>query len=226
MDDLDIVQLISRLMDIFEKTRLTKHIREITMHTMLRIIKTERFNRHFTKGSFLTLLVATAGNRNLSQDINKTAFEMLSILAKIPDISQYLLQDDDYHRLNIRGFSRVPVTTVPQPKTFSALTANPNSPVTSGGRPSNPNIQGDVVLPDISKPRRPSLRSNSFNRTRDLGTYNYHNSSLRMDKMDDSPMLRANNFGLRQDERVFEDNYFVNKNASYMSDYAPGKFAS
>ena len=224
IEDIETGHLISLLMDVFEKPRLAKQIREITMHTLLRIVRFERYNRYFAKGSFLTLLVSMASNKNLSPEINKTAVDMLTILVKTSDISQYLNNDEDYHRLNLRNASRVQVATLPQVKTFSGVTIGPNSPVTTNAA-FQLNNQGDFILPEVTKQRRPSLRSNSTNRMgtprRNSRPQNFDNSSVRMEEGLEKTPGRATHSRLpnRNQDDVHS---FGRTNDFFLGDFATG----
>lgn len=216
---MDMGHLISLLMDILDKNRLTKHIREITLHTLLRIIRVEHYNGYFMKESFLRTLIATATNKNVSVEVNKTAIEMLNILARFPDINQILIQDDEFLKLNIKPFaqSRAQGVILPAIKTFSTQGGNVNA-AAGPDRGSNANQLLDFTLPEVSKPHKTNFRSNSFNKStvpvKEPSNANHNNVSQRLDYSFDNatqktPTLQTNNFTPhkppKRSDRVYEE---------------------
>ena len=201
IDEVEINALINLLMEVLGKKRTSRHVREITLHTLLRIVRVEQHNGFFMKPGFIALLIGIAGNKNFSLDVNKTANEILAILSKIPDIEQYIQQNEEFAKLSIRAPTQGRTGIhLPQVKSFSNTVGAP-SPLPSTSQQFQSSTQDNSVstLPSVNGNRRMSGRSSSINRAK---TPRKDEDNLSLERADSlrrkPPIARNNNYELNR----------------------------
>lgn len=233
MNEIDVSGLTTLLIEILEKNRISKHVREIALHTLLRIVRIEQYNGYFVRPSFLMRLIELAGNKILPATVNKTAVEILSILAKMPDINQFLATNDEFKKLNMRnpgaGPTRGQVVALPQIKFFTGL-LNSISASTAAEQPilkANENF-----LPEVSKNGQINankVRSNSVSREitpkRDQANTSFQGVDQEPRKRsvsrDNSPM-KNNLSTVRPNDKILEEMKMDGNNKVRPQEYSNG----
>ena len=196
-------------MEVLDKKKISRHVREITLHTLLRIVRVEQYNGFFMRPGFIAILIGIAGNKNFSLDVNKTANEILAILSRIPDIEQFIQQNEEYAKLSIRTStqSRTGVH-LPQIRNFSNTTGTP-SPIPSTSQQFQPfnSDNSASTLPSTNRNRRMSGRSSSISRAktprRDEGNTSVDIGDSYKRK---PPMARDNNYELNRSSLLNRSN--------------------